>query len=380
MSHVVAAAPGEGRRLRELDSLRGVAAMTVVLSHFRDMWVPTDIRTVTLWKRVALILLNPLVAGPEAVILFFVLSGLVLSLPYLRGRNQPYRRFLARRVLRIYGPYLAALGLSVAGAAIWHGHPYHGFWASRTWTQPIEPRLVAQHVGFIGVYDWGEYNFVFWSLIQEMRISAIFPLLFGVVMALGEIWSMLLAACLSVVAYLIVSGDPHTSPWYSLPITVHYVAFFIVGILIASQLGQIAAWWRDVKPRTRKLFAGTSLLIYSYNAFACNHFFRLFEGRPFASDAQQTILQSWVVLLGAAGLIVVAVEAVPARRFLMTAPASFLGGSPIAFTWSIRWCCSDSHLGLGRRWEDGCSCRSIWRYHWVRAGCSAWEWKNLSCG
>src|SRR2546430_11607225 len=58
------------RRLQELDSLRGVASLTVVWHHwiwiFRDAVVP--------WY------ILPFVSGREAVILFFVISGFVLSL------------------------------------------------------------------------------------------------------------------------------------------------------------------------------------------------------------------------------------------------------------------------------------------------------------
>ena len=45
--------------------------------------------------------------GPEAVILFFVLSGFVLSLPAVNGRPQTYPTFITRRIFRIYVPYLA---------------------------------------------------------------------------------------------------------------------------------------------------------------------------------------------------------------------------------------------------------------------------------
>ncbi len=50
-----------------------------------------------------------LVAGHEAVILFFLLSGFVLTIPYLLPDPPGYLRFLTRRVIRIYVPYLAAL-------------------------------------------------------------------------------------------------------------------------------------------------------------------------------------------------------------------------------------------------------------------------------
>src|SRR5271168_2262717 len=133
----------EGSRLRELDSVRGIASLTVVLLHFYDMWMPTDRSHIPHWQKIMFLLLKPLYSGSEAVILFFVLSGLVLSLPYLRGKGKPYPIFLKRRVLRIYGPYLAAIVVSIGGSYIWHGHhPYIGEWGSSFWSEPSNIHLI----------------------------------------------------------------------------------------------------------------------------------------------------------------------------------------------------------------------------------------------
>jgi len=142
----------------ELDAVRGIAALTVVLLHFHDMWAPKDPAMLPPVWRIVLSLFRPLYAGSEAVFLFFVLSGLVLSLPYLLGRGQSYPVYLLRRVLRIYGPYLLALGIALVGASIWHGHSYHGEWAAGTWSRAISFRLVGQHIAFLGVYDWAQYD------------------------------------------------------------------------------------------------------------------------------------------------------------------------------------------------------------------------------
>src|SRR5438105_12280270 len=101
------AGASSGQRFRELDSLRGLAALIVVFHHFFWMWFYHQ----TERTDPAFLLFYPLIAGHESVILFFLLSGFVLSVPYLRGRSQPYGTFLLRRVLRIYCPYFFALVL-----------------------------------------------------------------------------------------------------------------------------------------------------------------------------------------------------------------------------------------------------------------------------
>lgn len=52
-------------------------------------------------------------AGGGAVELFFVLSGFVLSLPWLRGRRPSYGEFVVRRVCRIYLPYIVAIAVTM---------------------------------------------------------------------------------------------------------------------------------------------------------------------------------------------------------------------------------------------------------------------------
>jgi len=110
-------------RLSSLDGLRGVAAMSVVGEHcfliFPIMWAafgaaPAGHAGFPLWVRA--LTYSPLKlfwAGGPAVVIFFVLSGLVLSLPFWSGRPQTFRVYLVRRIFRLVPVYLLALGLSL---------------------------------------------------------------------------------------------------------------------------------------------------------------------------------------------------------------------------------------------------------------------------
>ena len=117
------------------------------------------------------------------MVLFFTLSGFVLSLPVWRETKISYLHFVLRRTFRIYLPYLLALFLSVAGAYLFHSHkqPHLSPWFQGSWSTPIDPHLVLQHMLFIGSrYQAGQYNTVFWTLILEMQISLIFPILMNI--------------------------------------------------------------------------------------------------------------------------------------------------------------------------------------------------------
>ena len=172
-------------RLTELDSLRGLAAMSVMLSHFAIVWKNDAMSGSSLVaKRLFVYLLYPVTAGREAVILFFILSGFVLSIPAINLRAQRYFVFVIRRIFRIYLPYLAALALAVWGDITFHGYITQSVWLHGAWSAPVDWHLVWQHVIFVGHYNTATFDPPFWSLVYEMRISLVFPVLCAIILTI----------------------------------------------------------------------------------------------------------------------------------------------------------------------------------------------------
>lgn len=254
-------------------------------------------------ERVVLGVLEPFYLGQQAVTLFFVLSGFVLALPYLSGRQPSYPKFLARRYLRLYGPYLVALGLAVAGASRWHGHHGMGVWADNVWSEPIDWKLVLAHVLFLGNYNWNEYNVVFWSLVFEMRISIIFPLLVALITRVRLRVAFLLAVACPLVYRGLVHFRPKAEDTME---TVSYVAVFIFGILLAKYRAAIAAWYAGRSGGQRALVVAGTAIFYS-----CSHFL--------------SHLGQVGTLVGAIGFIVIAQNSEVARGFLNGKIPVFLG-------------------------------------------------------
>jgi peptidoglycan/LPS O-acetylase OafA/YrhL len=303
-------------RLHELDSLRGLAAFSVVLHHFGLMW-PAWQAHFGPWRlgRIEIAPFYPLYAGHEAVMLFFVLSGLVLSLPYLRGRGQPYPIYLARRVLRIYAPYLPALALSVCGAAIWHGNHGQGTFPVDFWSGPVNPRLVLQHIAFIGVYDAWQFNFVIWSLIYEMRISILFPVLTLLIFRVRPQLALLFAGSLSLLALVVSHHRPATGAVHNLMYTFHYMAFFIFGILLAMSLSTISTWYRSLSGLARTALFLASCTFYYESSRIYDHF----------SGPSGLVVVEWGTAIGAVGFIIVAINSSRAKRLLHSHVPAFLG-------------------------------------------------------
>lgn len=91
-------------KLNRLDALRGFAALYVVLHHAipRGLhWGPID---VSVFFRL----------GQEAVILFFLLSGFVVSLAHSRSSDPSFPTYFLKRFLRIYVPLVAVFSLAWA--------------------------------------------------------------------------------------------------------------------------------------------------------------------------------------------------------------------------------------------------------------------------
>ena len=82
----------------ELQGLRGIAVLSVVLYHCHPRFTGTWIYPASLW-------------GWAGVNLFFVLSGFLITSILLESRNKPhyFRNFYARRALRIWPVYVLVL-------------------------------------------------------------------------------------------------------------------------------------------------------------------------------------------------------------------------------------------------------------------------------
>ena len=97
------------KRLHGLDAVRFLCALTVVLSHIEPLplFGPGATGFGLLFSKGVRVLFN----GPGAVIVFFVLSGLVIHFHAL-GSERIGPSFFVRRYLRIAGPMLAGFGVA----------------------------------------------------------------------------------------------------------------------------------------------------------------------------------------------------------------------------------------------------------------------------
>ncbi len=249
-------------RYEELDSLRGLAAMTVFCYHcifllaICPAWLAWTIRT-----PLGLLLYG----GHQAVILFFVLSGFVLHLPYTRqGYRASYPSFIVKRICRIYLPYLGALLFFVlAYVLFFNANRPAGLSELYGW-RPLSLgqglTLFRDHVLFVGFYHRDYWNGATWTLAEEMRISFIFVLLAMMVVRLRTRTSLLLALGCSAMVSLAIRVVHHRTPFEPF----HYASLFVLGaVLAANRLALLGRWSRIGRPLQSALVA-VAVLTSSY--------------------------------------------------------------------------------------------------------------------
>jgi len=304
------------RRFHELDSLRGLAALTVVFHHFSRICSPEDLHVLDRTP------LRLLVAGHQAVILFFLLSGFVLTLPYKTEGSLNYRSFLLKRVCRIYFPYLGALAFAILCDLHFSSRsPINNYWTNLTWSAPVTTRLAVQHILFLGNYDWSQFNTAFWSLVYEMRISLLFPFIAVAVLRLRSLWIALFAAVLSLSFFplaMLFSSAPHLNSRAAAidtTLTLHYAAFFLVGSLLAKHLDAINRRYAQLGSLQAAVIALVSVALYAFaNASSIVQRFSI------PAD-----LYDWGAAAGAAMLIIFAMNSPSFHSFLTRRTIHHLG-------------------------------------------------------
>lgn len=171
-------------RYRELDSIRGLASLSVFFSHFVGSLSIDEYRHPILFRLIQNSPLHIFWDGHAAVILFFVLSGFVLAFPYTTNISNRINisSFLIKRIFRIYPAYFISLALCLfLKEFLFLKGPMISFspWINTFWNWDINNiryQELLKHLFMIGPsLDYNLINPVIWSLIVEMKISLIFP-------------------------------------------------------------------------------------------------------------------------------------------------------------------------------------------------------------
>ncbi|WEK14655.1 MAG: acyltransferase [Candidatus Microbacterium phytovorans] len=298
--------PRVAGRIASLDGLRGLAATIVLLHHWLLIARPLLEGSLS-WAIISQSPVKLLTAGNEAVLVFFVLSGLVVVLPVFRP-GFSWMGFLSARIVRLYGPVIAALALSVAliylvprdrstmpeGSWMAETHATDVTWQSFLFQASLVPRQYP-------------LNNPLWSLHWELLYSILLP--FATALALlvrrWALTAVVVCCAISLVGRVFEQSE------------LLYFPIFLIGTIMAARMPDLLAWVE--RPRARwfmPTFAAASVVMLIASWLA----------RPIAPSGSELSHVLWALAApGAAGIVVVSLAWAPAIRFLETRPLQWLG-------------------------------------------------------
>ncbi len=279
------ALPTRKDRFTSLDALRGIAASGVVATHVLQLGFPSLVLNHSLFRM--------LVNGRCFVIFFFLLSGFVLSISLLRAHPlRSYPNYLLRRVVRIYLPYCVA-GLIAVGVAQ-YTHVSVGL------------RAILDHFLLVGTSAGIDLNNPSWSLIYEMRISIILPLMcWAFLRHRRAFWIGMLAVAIAEEAGIVGLGIgqfPYSSETLlgAMTITARYTLCFAVGMWLAFSVLSQSSWLTRVR----------GLMVPLLGAFAF---------------VLMSVLLDYTSLIGGAVVLVLALRSSVLKRVLSLPVLAWLG-------------------------------------------------------
>ena len=256
-------------RFHFLDGLRGIASLMIVFHHSCTAGIASFIDHFKI----------PLAGDffrqftQSGVDLFFVLSGVVLLRPYLRGRRKfDTVDYFYRRIKRIYPPYFFAF---IFGAlVVWFMTAYptwyniKGMHQAFSWEETL-------HEAFIFSFSGTYYNLAWWSLQIEIFFYMLVPVIIYIFPKPEKLTTTRIIT-LSVITYLTGYAFQHISThicWqlYSYTYDVanfgrfmEYPLCFLMGIFLASKDFNLSFAYRAISIGLIMVVAGLALMNYTH--------------------------------------------------------------------------------------------------------------------
>ncbi len=242
------AAPDKAGRFHQLDGLRAVAVTLVLLHHSFTARVGEELATAgnlliqsgDAFIGQAMVYFGALLRslGGSGVELFFVLSGIVLLRPYLRGiRTFNVGSYMRRRAERLWPPYLIAL--FAEGVMLWIMTQWPN-WNSLEREQRFSIWGWISQAPILNL-GWDMYNVAWWSLTVELIFYLLAPLLVPVFASRAVTRLMfvgvMVASFITAAMLVVILGEPLLLPrsfQHAFISFAVYMPCFLLGLALAK--------------------------------------------------------------------------------------------------------------------------------------------------
>jgi len=323
--HPYGISPDEGKastsqRLLGLDGLRGLAALAVMFYHLALMFPSiadahgVDGEHSAPWSPTWWLTSTPghiIIAGPAAVLVFFVLSGVVVTLPVIRNASFDWMAYFPQRAARLGLPAVASVLLAAVFVVLGNAFSAEpsGSMATNWSARTFEFGTFIQSTDVL--LGSPILNNALWTLRYELIFSFMLPIFVVVALAAKRYWAANLIIC----SIVIVIGHFNQAGGYA------YLPIFMIGCVIAVQLTALQSW--VARPSSAVWVRWGAPLVLAASVFLITLHASVWEILPGKGRVQQ-----WSVyfeFLGAVGLVLVAALWAPAAKFLSTAVLRWLG-------------------------------------------------------
>jgi peptidoglycan/LPS O-acetylase OafA/YrhL len=285
-------------RLTYLDSLRGLAATSVIASHFCISFKMPELGGYLLSNTLFSIIRN----GAGAVSFFFVLSGFVLSLRYFTSsKKSSYLNYFIARFFRIYPLFIAGLLLSLFMKEFlfvkFNTIPFQDWYIYSNWQIPFNiKRLLTE--GTLLFLEDPQFMLIpqEWTLRIELIISLFIPFLVLIARAYPKGFIVIVFCFMKFIGSSI------------------FLFNFSLGIAIACNLNGIKILWTKPPIWFKYLFFLSGVILYSSDfLFTHNQSFLLNK------------LVFSVPSIGSAIIVIIALCSSLAQRLLNISFLQFMG-------------------------------------------------------
>jgi peptidoglycan/LPS O-acetylase OafA/YrhL len=219
----------DGRWIPEIDGLRFIAISSVVLFHLAGEMQQRSGRIIPIEPRYAGIFWV-VGNGDRGVRLFFVISGMILAMPFARhylagAKKVSLRKYYMRRVTRLEPPYiLAAIIFTMMVAVFLHGRLEPGYW------QHALATMFYVHNVTYGMMS--PMNPVTWSLEVEIQFYLLAPLVM-LLFNVSGLWIRRALLATIILALGLAQAPVREIARVNMSI-LFYLQYFLAGLLLAD--------------------------------------------------------------------------------------------------------------------------------------------------
>jgi len=217
--------------IREIDGLRFLAIISVVIFHLRTHLLRTTHFQLSVngWSQTIFDFISN---GGFGVNVFFGISGFILAVPFARqhmlnGRKVNLKAYYIRRLTRLEPPYIITLTIFLFANVLVLHNSIHSLWPHYL------ASLVYSHFFIYG--SWSVINPVAWSLETEVQFYLLAPMFFTV-FRFGSKWIRRTVIVLTIFIFtgLLFKFQDFYVQYHLYKSILAYLPYFAIGVLFAD--------------------------------------------------------------------------------------------------------------------------------------------------